>query len=100
MTEINKYLKHTVDIVTVTYAEGSRTITTALGIPAFIAQRRRIVKDVAGDHEESETVVYLKASQTIARQDEITFDGETRSIKSIWKPRNLKGVNHIRVTLS
>ncbi len=100
MTEIDKYLKHTVDINTVTYAEGSRTVVVVSDVPAFITQRRRVYRDAAGDHEESHTVVYLKATQAVTRQDELVVDGETRPIKDIHKPRNLVGVNHIKVFLS
>jgi len=100
MTEIDQFLKHTVSINTVTFSEGSRSITTVDDIPAFITQRRRLGRSVAGDSEESHTVVYLKATQTITREDEIIFDGETRPVKDIHTPRNLAGVMYKRVFLS
>ncbi len=98
--EINKYLKHLVDINTITFSEGSRTITTVTDIPAFITQKRRVIRSAAGDREESHTVVYLKSSQTITREDELVVDGETRPVKDIHKPRNLAGIKYIKVFLS
>lgn len=99
-TEINKYLKHLVDINHITFAEGSREVVSETNVPAFIAQRRRLAKDSAGDHEGSRTIVYLKISQTISMQDEVVVDGFTRSIRGINKPRNLAGIRYLRVFLS
>ena len=100
MTEINKYLKHVVSINVVTYLSGSRTVAASVSVPAFITQRNVVDKDVGGDHESTETVVYLKASQAVSEQDEIVVDGFARPIKRIWPARNLRGIHHKRVILS
>jgi hypothetical protein len=97
ISSITSYLTHTVDVVAVTISSGSRSTVTTTGIAAFIAQRRSVRRDVGGDHEASETIVYFEPDQSLSLQDEIIIDGKTRPVKKILPARDDTAIRFLRV---
>ena len=98
---ITHYLTHEVDIVAVTMTLGSRTVSTTTGVPAFIESRRVVETDAAGEHVESDTIVWLKPTQTISEDDEILIDGMNRPIRRINRVRQKNGdIHHLEIELS
>ena len=98
---IAHYLTHEVSIVTVTTSLGSRSTVVTTGVPAFIESRRVIVADAAGDHVQSDTIVWLKPDQAISEKDEIYVDGQNRNIRRINRVRMKNGdIHHLEVELA
>jgi len=96
---IDKYLTHTITIVQVTMAKGVRSTVEVTNVPAFITNREGIVRTGSGNFAQSDTIIFLKPSQAITKDDEITFDGITHPVMEIKRARNAQGIHHLEVTL-
>lgn len=95
---IERYLKHTVDIVYVTMTKGIRSTTTTTDVPAFITQKTVVLKDESGDHFGTRNVVFLKGDVTLDEIDELVFDSKQRPIISIFKVRTKSdAIHHLEV---
>lgn len=92
--KIDKVLVHTVDVVRVTTASGSRSTVTTENVPARIANRTRIVRDGEGDRFVSQTVVYMKPGADVLKDDDLIVDSEQFPVTGIIKARDGKGVMH------
>lgn len=97
---IDKYLTHTVDVVKVTMAAGSRSTTTVEDVAARITSRTKVVRDSGGDRYSSVTIIWFKPDQDINGQDEVVVDGKTRPVAEIVKARGKSGIHHLEVELS
>ena len=80
-------------------AAGVRSVVETANVPAFITNRERTVPGDSGVQVKSNTVVFLKATQTIGLDDVITFDSVTYPVREIRKARNFAGVHHLEVLL-
>jgi len=96
---IDQYLKHTVTIGRVTMTAGVRSVVETASVPAFITNRIKVITDNTGAHTLSETIVFLKPTQTIGEDDVVTFDGVTYPVGRIYKARDFTGVHHLEVKL-
>lgn len=95
---IERYLKHTVDIVYVTMTKGIRSTTTTTDVPAFITQKTIVLKDESGDHFGTRNVVFLKGDVTLDEIDELIVDSKQRPIVSIFRVRTRSAaIHHLEV---
>lgn len=95
---IERYLKHTVDIVYVTMTKGIRSTTTTTDVPAFITQKTVVLKDESGDHFGTRNVVFLKGDVTLDEIDELIVDSKQRPIVSIFRVRTRSAaIHHLEV---
>lgn len=98
MTSINKYLKHTVDIVYVTITKGVRTTTKTSDVPAFITQKTIVLKDEMGDHFGTRHLIFLAGDTTLDEIDEIVVDSKQRPIVGIFRVRTKSSsIHHLEV---
>lgn len=96
---IKEYLTHTITIKHITMAKGVRSMVETANVPAFITNRKSVVRVEKGNFSQSDTVIFLLPDQTITEDDEITFDDITHPVVEIKRARNFQGIHHLEVTL-
>ena len=98
---IGRYLKHSVDIVYVTMVAGVRSTTTVTDVSAFITQKTVVLRDEAGDHFGTRSVVFLKGDVTLNEIDELIVNGKQRSIANIFRVRTRSNaIHHLEVEVN
>jgi len=99
MSDVRKYLTDTVDIISVTRSQGSRTTSTTSGVAAWVTYETERILSGGGDERRTRTIVFLEPTVSINVGDEIIVDGVTRPVVEIRKLKTLSADHHLEVEL-
>ena len=100
MTTITKFLEHTVTIVKVTEARGTKTETEIPNQAAYIDEITIAVRGVAGVELVTKTLVMMEPDADVTKKDKLIVNGTTMPVYQIDKPRFIgETPNHLEVLL-
>ena len=96
MRPIKRYLKNSVDIVSVTMTKGVRSTDTTIGVSAYVTSTIKVDRSAGagGDIYERKDLIFFAGDVTIEEKDEIIVGSVTRKIDYIRIWKSLHNVIH------